>query len=482
MIFNDRFSYSFFSFHSISFLRESDADRSLRALSEDIVDKVISSAEREISSKDGNSRETENEENCIKSSESNPGPPRMESVAVGYGHYDGSSFDSGSENESSSEVNDENYKDRATIMKGSLDEKNDEKNDEKHDLEHKNASGDAPPVPAGMDVQNWALYISNQIMTTFTEQKNVFSAADLTSICHVSQLSPYKVVDTLLPVLKNKIDAMALDKTEKSSVRRDSIASTASSDMAIQTEAQKPEKMDTKIDTKIQENKTDSTVIISKTDSGVQCDIEKSPVLKLTSENSKLAKKLDNLQNDHSSVVKKLDSSKKLVDEEKEKFKSFKKSANEEKRLIEQEKSTLKKVKSDADNKLKCLEQKNKSLESDVKNVEIKFTDEKKKLKKKLEQQVVEGKHKFQDLQKKLELREQDFSQKLDLMDAKMKEMEKRSRNGKFLFSFLMLFCFVLALPFLDIFICCDNPIDYARQLLSWIDQSRFERLSNGEC
>ena len=116
----------------------------------------------------------------------------MESVAVGYGHYDGSSFDSGSENESSSEVNDENYKDRATIMKGSLDEKNDEKHDEKHDLEHKNASGDAPPVPAGMDVQNWALYISNQIMTTFTEQKNVFSAADLTSICHVSQLRPIK--------------------------------------------------------------------------------------------------------------------------------------------------------------------------------------------------------------------------------------------------------------------------------------------------
>jgi len=463
-------------------LRESDADRSIRVLSEDIVDKVISSAEREISSssKDGNLPETENEENCIKSCDSNPGPPRMESVAVGYDHFDGSSFDSENDDESSSEINDDNYKERVTKMKV------EDNLDEKHDSEHNNASGDAPPVSAGMDVQNWALYISNQIMSTFTEQKNVFSASDLTSICHVSQLSPYQVVDTLLPVLKNKIDAVNGDRP--SSERRDSIASTASSDMAIQTEAQQPEKLDTKInENKIIDNLFSSIIdstaaIFSKTDSSVQCDLEKSPLLKLTAENSKLAKKLDNLQNDHSSVVKKLDSSKKLVDEDKEKFKSFKKSTNEEIRLIEQEKSTLKKLKTDADNKLRSLEQKNKSLESDVKNVEIKFSDEKKKLRKKLEKEVVEGKHDLQDLQKKLELREQNFSQKLDLMDAQMKEMEKRKKRRKIVFSLLILLCFTLALPFLDIFICCDNPIDYARQLLSWIDQSRFERLSNGEC
>jgi len=360
------------------------------------------------------------------------------------------------------------------------DEKYDEKRTENNDLEHNNASGDAPPIPAGMDVQNWALYISNQIMSTFTEQKNVFSASDLTSICHVSQLSPYQVVDTLLPVLKNKIDAVNGDLTNGSSGRRDSLAS-ISSDMAIQTEAQQPEKLDTKIE---EDQAIDNLVsgIIVKTHFSVQCDIEKSPLLKLTTENSKLAKKLDNLQNDHSSVVKKLDSSKKLVDEDKEKFKSFKKSTNEEIRSIEQEKSSLKKLKTDAENKLKTSEQKNKSLESDVKNVEIKFADEKKKLRKKLEKEVVEGQHNFQDLQKKLELREQNFSQKLDLMDAKMKEMEQKKRRGKMMFSLLMLLCFTLALPFLDIFICCDNPVDYARQLLSWIDQSRFERLSNGEC
>merc|ERR1712127_961302 len=104
--------------------------------------------------------------------------------------------------------------------------------DEKHDSEHNNASGDAPPISAGMDVQNWALYISNQIMSTFTEQKNVFSASDLTSICHVSQLSPYQVVDTLLPVLKNKIDVVNGDPTNGPSERRDSLAS-ISSDIAI---------------------------------------------------------------------------------------------------------------------------------------------------------------------------------------------------------------------------------------------------------
>merc|ERR1712226_1604864 len=78
-------------------LRESDADKSIRALSEDIVDKVINSAEQEVSlsSRDGMA-ESEEEEHR--------NPPKMESVAVGYDHFDGSSFDSENDDESSSEI------------------------------------------------------------------------------------------------------------------------------------------------------------------------------------------------------------------------------------------------------------------------------------------------------------------------------------------------------------------------------------------
>ena len=377
-------------------------------------------------------------------------PPKMESVAVGYDHFDGSSYDSEND-ESSSEV-EPPFKSPENTKK---------------------ASGDAPNnTDSRESFQTSILHISNQIISTFAANSIKIQISDLENhdFLDFQKYNPSKsnsyleMFNTLLPVLKQKVD----EENNNNSDRRDSLSSQNSSSMAIQTEADEPEILETKFS--------------QKSDCGTQCELDKNSLQKLNNDNAKLTNKLENLQKDHTSTVKKLDSSKKLIEEEKDKIKSLKKSLKDEKSNFEHECSILKKSKMSTEKDLKILQDRTKILESNLKKTETDFSTEKMSLKNKYDAETDKHKNRADKLENVLQSREQEFAQKVDIMEARMKIMEKRKARNKLLLSVLFVVCFTLILPFLDIFICCENPVDYARQLLSWIDQSRFERLSNGKC
>ena len=119
---------------------------------------------------------------------------------------------------------------------------------------------------------------------------------------------------------------------------------------------------------------------------------------------------------------------------------------------------------------IEALETKYRSMKMKFSNIEIENTD--------LKSEVIE-------LKSRISKFKQNHVSKMTVEDAKSMTVKVKQRymHSEIWYNFLVLFMVLMVFIFLDLLICCDhNKFDYERQLMTWIDFSRIERLLNRQC
>lgn len=359
--------------------------------------------------------------------------PQRESVGVGPGYYSSDGVDLSSDSE---------Y-DRLSSEPRIVEESKPAAEPESSDRSQSPGSS-----VAATPMAKWALYVCQKIVETFTENSITFNPEELAAYMTPGSTNAMEIVDRVMPALKQKVDAATALKSPPSPVPEES-----------SSDSRPPSPVHIPVET---------------TEICIQCDIEKSSlqrVAQLTSEKDKLAGKLENLQKENEAIGRKLDQSKKASEQEQVQASKQRKSLQENVKRLEEQVQTVSQGRLEFESKLDDRQKVNERLEDTIKSKDERI----KKL--------------VKDAARLESTNEQNTSKYRKEAITKQQELDTiqgHSRRQRLIIQIVLVVLFVLLLPFLDMVICCDHSnngsISYARQMLSWMEFTRFERLMSGQC
>jgi len=374
----------------------------------------------------------------------------MESIAVGPAHFSSNdetnSYESGeSENDDQSQPDSRNNSDHDTAA--STDD-----NRERAISGGSQQSGSSSAIKGEMG--RWAMYVCKKIIETFTDNEASFDEGELAK--HITPgAGSMELVDSVMPALKAKVDQIRQARLE--ATKRSPTPSSTSSSLSERSPS--PPVVE----------------LVPTIECATQCDLEKSVHAKLaqiTQERDKNASKLENLQKENEAISRKLEQSKRQAEQDQQNASKSKKTQQETLKRVESDYQLATQGKLELQSKLSDRQEENNRLEGVIKEKE----DRIKKLVKD---------------QARLESTNEENTARCRKDVEKWREQHqsaaRRSDKHKFWLSAMFVLLIVLLVPWIDLTVCCRGEgkslkLSYMRQVISWMDFTRFERLATGQC